>query len=193
MKTRNKKKPAVPAGQKVDYTLSASSLAQQLEKAHREIADLHTRLSALKAVHTALTGRNQHLLEDVAAALLLAGQVETAYQSTPTDKAPTAHTPKKLEQPTPGGSTKQARRAVGKLRTELRDAVDEFHHQRDHFWAPPRVQDDIPRVRCRRNDCPALDIRVPAWKTVRGRSIPTERCSSCGEPLTRIDPQEETR
>lgn len=161
--------------------LSAPSLARQLAQSRKEVAELRKKLAVADA-ESRLTERNHDLLVRLVANLLDGQDASGALVSVGASEG--SSDLRRTDQPTPGGSTRLARRAVRDLRSGIEAACDSFETAMEHDWKPPRIDDGVPRLRCNRRDCAARDVTVKAWRTIRGgRRIYVEHCATCGGPM----------
>lgn len=169
--------------------LSAPSLARQLAQARKDNSELRKKL-AISGAESRLSERNHDLLVRLVANLLDGQDASGVLVSVGASESSSGDL-RRTDQPSPGASTRLARRAVRELRTAIAEACDTFENAMEHDWKPPRVDDGVPRLRCNRRDCAARDVTVKAWRTIRGgRRIYVEHCATCGGPMAL--PEEET-
>lgn len=173
-----------------DNAATPNSLANQLEKAHTEIADLEAKVMATeseaKALRVMIAGADLSnvewdLLTRIAHNVLTRRVSESALQAARHDPNTRPGPKKKNEQPTPGGVTSAARRHGNNLITNLTRACQTYETARTHMWHPPKPDDDRPR--CWRRDCK------------QGYSKPQTRgtivCGWCARPFTRREEDED--
>lgn len=181
-------RPIFEEGRCVDHAplLAPNILATQLGEARQRIRNLEAELriaeteAATHGIH--LTWRTDELLLDVVK-LLNAGH--EASGALVTAAADTGRISGSKSQPTPGGSTKLARRRVREFRHAIAEACTTFETVMENEWHRPRVDDGIPTVRCHNRACRARDVSVKAWREIRGgRRIYAEHCFSCGLELS---------
>lgn len=173
--------------------LSPIALANQLDKANETITRLRTERNAWAAragaeirlgrpVNYPGDRRTQSLLDRVAGALLLADYVSDARQGLNVSDGP-GRISQGTTTPDPGASTRVPRHHAVRLRSAIADALATWDTAVVHEFDPPQ-EAKIPKVRCRVRTCAALDDPVPAWRVKKnGSTVPTERCSSCGNPI----------
>lgn len=162
-----------------------SVLADQLNAARQEIRDMRAELRMIEAEAEAqgvrLTWRQDELIIWIVKLLETAREASETLTSASVDTGRISGT---REQPSPGGSSRLARRRVQEFRTAITDACTAFETVMENDWQKPWVDDGIPTVRCRRSGCAAQDVNVKAWREVRGgRRIYAEHCVSCGNAL----------
>jgi hypothetical protein len=193
MARKRKKAPAAP---KVDTTASATSLAQQLDKANGRISDLEATLRAYRARLDIKAGTEKHphrgdpdkntqvILERMAAALQLASVAELAHQTGAIHDGPPATGLRDIGRPMPGSGTHPARSRANDLRNDITDALGRFEWASENVWRrKPPPDRGVPQVRCGNRDCAAYDIHEDAWRRIRGgKTIYREVCPTCGTP-----------
>lgn len=201
-KARKTQKRPRSSDLKVDYSGSPTALAIQLESAHQRITDLEASNRAYRARLEVTTGTAadphagdpakslQVLLERMAAALQLAGVAELAHAAGAIHDGPPTRSLRDTERPMPGSGTNPPRARARELRSDILDALGRFEWASENGWfRKPNPDAAIPRVRCGVRACPARDLPVKAWRRIRGgRTIYTERCSSCGTPFPPANP-----
>jgi len=177
------------------HGLSGPSLAQQLQKARDDNADLAAELRATRAVVVAermepdTPGRPRspdfERQVQIARALLGAQDAEKALTGAAvggTDGRPTVR--RRNDYPQPGSATAGARRAAKDLRRDLDRAVQAFEAAKQREWRRPVEDDQPPKLKCGIRGCSARDVEVPAWRFVRGgRRITKTHCEACGTRL----------
>lgn len=166
-----------------DTAATASSLANQLEKAQTVIADLEAKNRALEAETAALrqltpgqpdlSDREWDLLTRIAHNLLTRRIAENALQAARHDPDTRPGPRKNNEQATPGAATAAARRHGNRLITSLARACATYETARAHMWHPPRADDD--RKRCGYRDCD--------WYGLRRNPPAAKVCGWCGRPF----------
>lgn len=176
----------------------SEALATQLDKANAKITDLEARLRAYRARLSISEGteanphRNdphrtdQEVLEELAGALQLASVAELAHSPVVFDETTRS---RGNESPIPGSDTHTARKRARELRKDVSEALGRFWWASENDWKrKPHPRAEVPKLRCRSRSCPAEDIHVDAWYTVRGgKTIYREVCASCGTPYPRED------
>lgn len=183
-------RPPFEGGKCIDHAeiLSAPSLARQLAQSREEVAVLRRRLAvaeaAVRAIDDDRLRRDWDVLERAAGAVLAASEASGALVSVGASDGSSGSQLRRTDQPSPGGSTRLARKARRRLLDAITEACVEFESAMENDWRRPRV-DDVPMLRCGTRGCPSRDVNVKAYRTIRGgRRIYAEHCVSCGGRLT---------
>lgn len=158
---------------------------KQLEGAKARIERLEAERNQWKAAYKALNDSlpNPTLLEAIAQGLLLARLVSHPQQAQVYDRT-NFHAIDSTDRPMPGSSTSAARSAANHFHKSLWKAVNEFQAAKERNWQRRR---EAPVTRCGIRDCARYGIKVPAWEFKHGRTLPNEKCSSCGTTLPRAE------
>lgn len=185
---------------------SPTALAQQLDQERRRRESAEARAKALAArllahekptkdIDNATERRKakeaRDIIERLAEALQHGAEASHPMASSNLDTIPgNKESMRDNSRPSPGASVTLPRRRVSELVRSTVEALDRFWWAAENDWKrKPHPRAEIPKLRCRRTDCPAEDIHVDAWYTVRGgKTIYREVCASCGTPY----PKEET-
>lgn len=172
------------------HAMSAAALADQLKRANGRVGTLGRELAACRALlRTSQVGRDDwDILDRVAGVLITAAAASGALTSSggfdPTGRSPKVR--RRNDQPTPGAAQGAARASRRRLIAALVAACEAFDSEMENGWRRP--DDGVPRVSCYRQDCASRNLKVRAWRTIRGgRRVYAERCQSCGGPLARHD------